>query len=104
MMTTQIVEPSSPYGSSEGQDMLSSLLHGMGLALVTTFYGVLFANLIFMPVAGKLKVLMDAEVLRNEMIIEGAIALKNTEATLLVKEKLLAFVSEKAQKNLELLR
>jgi len=104
MMTTLVVDSGSPYGGGEAQDMLGSLLNGMGLALVTTFYGVLFANLVFMPIAGKLKVLTDAEVLRNEMIIRGTIALKNMEPTLLIKEKLLAFVNEKTKQKLEALR
>ncbi len=104
MMTTQVVDSGNPYGGGEAQDMLGSLLNGMGLALVTTFYGVLFSNLVFMPIAGKLKVLTDAEVLRNEMIIEGTIALKDTEPTLLVKEKLLAFLNEKTKQKLESLR
>lgn len=104
MMTTQVVDTGSPYGGAEAQDMLGNLLNGMGLALVTTFYGVLFSNLVFMPIAGKLKVLTDAEVLRNEMIIHGVLALKNTEPTLLIKEKLLAFVNEKTKQKLESLR
>jgi len=104
MMTTQVVDTGSPYGGGESQDMLGGLLNGMGLALVTTFYGVLFSNLVFLPIAGKLKVLTDAEVMRNEMIIHGVIALKKSDATLLVKEKLLAFVNEKTKKKLESLR
>jgi len=104
MMTTQVADTGNPYGGSNGQDMLGGLLSGMGLALVTTFYGVMFSNLVFMPIAGKLKVLTDAEVLRNEMIIQGVIALKNSEATLLVKEKLLAYVNEKTKQKFESLR
>ncbi|MEA1989771.1 MAG: MotA/TolQ/ExbB proton channel family protein [Pseudomonadota bacterium] len=104
MMTTQVADTGSPYGGAETQDMLGSLLSGMGLALVTTFYGVMFSNLVFLPIAGKLKVLTDAEVLRNEMIIQGVIALKKSESTLLVKEQLLAFVNEKTKQKLESLR
>jgi len=103
MMTTQVVDTGSPYGG-EAQDALGSLLNGMGLALVTTFYGVLFANLVFMPIAGKLKVLTDAEVMRNEMIIQGVLSLKNTEPTMLIKEKLLAYVNDKTKDKLESLR
>jgi len=104
MMTTQVVDSGSPYGGAGSQDMLASLLNGMGLALVTTFYGVMFSNLVFLPIAGKLKVLTDAEVQRNEMIIQGVMALKRTESPLLVKEQLLAFVNEKTKQKLEALR
>ncbi len=103
MMTTQVTDTGNPYGA-EAQDMLGSLLSGMGLALVTTFYGVLFSNLVFLPIAGKLKVLTEAEVLRNEMIIQGVLALKRSESTLLVKEQLLAFVNEKTKQKLESLK
>jgi chemotaxis protein MotA len=105
MMTTQVGGgDASPYGTAQSNDMLGSLLSGMGLALVTTFYGVLFSNLVFMPIAGKLKVLSDAEVLRNEIIIHGVMALKKTESPLLIKEQLLAFVNEKTKLRLESLR
>lgn len=103
MMTTQVVDTGSPYGP-EGQDMLGALLNGMGLALITTFYGVLFSNLVFLPIAGKLKVLTDAEVMRNEMIIQGVVALKKSDATLLIKEQLLSFVNEKTKQKLDTLR
>lgn len=33
----------------------AELLGGMALALITTFYGVLLANLVFLPIGGKLK-------------------------------------------------
>lgn len=105
MMTTQVTGGGgSPYGGSESQDMLGSLLSGMGLALVTTFYGVLFSNFLFMPIAGKLKVLSEAEFLRNEIIIHGVLALKKSESTLLIKEQLLAFVNEKSKRKLEALK
>ncbi len=41
MMTTQVTGNGSPYDTGASQDMLGSLLNGMGLALVTTFYGAL---------------------------------------------------------------
>jgi chemotaxis protein MotA len=104
MMTTQVVDTGSPYGGADSQDMLASLLSGMGLALVTTFYGVMFSNRVFLPIAGKLKVLTDAEVLRNEMIIQGTLALKQTDSPLLVKEQLLVFVNKKTKTKLESLR
>lgn len=93
MMTSQIggVE-ATPY-STDSTNALSGLLTGMGLALVTTFYGVFFANFLFLPISGKLKILSDAEVLQNEMIIEAVIAIKQQESTLLVRERLLAYLN-----------
>jgi chemotaxis protein MotA len=86
-------------GGSE--DMLAGLLTGMGLALVTTFYGVLFSNLIFIPIAGKLKVLSEAESLKNEVVIRGILGLKRGQSPLLVMESMLSFVNEKTKEKLE---
>lgn len=86
-------------GGSE--DMLAGLLTGMGLALVTTFYGVLFSNLVFIPIAGKLKVLSEAESLKNEVIIRGILGLKRGQSPLLVMESMLSFVNEKTKEQLE---
>lgn len=100
MMTTQINADMYSLVASQSNDMLSGLLHGMGLALVTTFYGVLLANLLFLPIAGKLKVLGEQELLRNEMIIHAVVAMKAQESPLLIKEQLKSFVHEKTQQRL----
>lgn len=105
MMTTQANGGSlAYYAGIESQNMISGLLSGMGLALVTTFYGVLFANLIFLPVAGKLKVLSESEVITNEIIVHGVVAIKNSVPTLLMKDNLLTFVNEQTKQKLEAVR
>jgi chemotaxis protein MotA len=43
----------------------------MAVALLTTFYGAVLANLIFLPMAGKLKRLTEIESTTNGIIIEG---------------------------------
>lgn len=101
MMTNQIgVE--SVDSINQSQDMLGSLLAGMGLALVTTFYGVLIANLIFSPMAGKLRVLSDAEIAKNKMIIQGVMAIKKQMSTSFLREYLLANMSYKDKLSYEL--
>ena len=49
----------------------TALGQGMAVALITTFYGAMMANLFFMPVAEKLKSRTDDEVLRTQIVIEG---------------------------------
>lgn len=101
MMTSQIsTGDATVMASGESDQMLGSLLQGMGLALVTTFYGVLFANFLFIPAAGKLKVLSDAEALKNEILIFGVLALKKEQSPLMLKESLMAFVNEKNKQTL----
>ncbi|WFE68915.1 MotA/TolQ/ExbB proton channel family protein [Thiomicrospira sp. R3] len=97
MMTAHASSSSAMVDSA---NMLAGLMNGMGLALVTTFYGVLFANLLFVPIAGKLKVLSEAELLKNEVIIKGIQSLKHSHSPILVRESLLTFVNERTKEKL----
>jgi len=72
-----------------------SIGSGMAVALITTFYGALTANLIFLPLAGKLGIYSKAETTTMEMIVEGICAIANGENPTLVREKLQAFVSRR---------
>ena len=45
------------------------LLGGMGIALITTFYGVLFSNLLFLPMAGKLKRKSEEELMMKDIML-----------------------------------
>jgi len=54
----------------------STLGPGMAVALLTTFYGSILANLVFLPMAGKLKNYSSKEVLYKEVILEGILSIK----------------------------
>ena len=71
---------------------------GMATALITTFYGALAANLIFIPIAGKLKVKSSEEVFRKELTIEGVLSIQAGDNPRVVEQKLKAFLSP-AQRN-----
>lgn len=66
---------------------------GMAVALLTTFYGALAANLIFIPLAGKLGLYSKAEVTAMEMIVEGICSIARGENPTAVREKMQAFIS-----------
>ncbi len=68
------------------------LLGGMGMALLTTFYGLILANLVFVPIGGKLKRRSEEEIMLKEIMIEGIICLHNRDHPLVVREKLNTFV------------
>ena len=70
----------------------------MGLALVTTFYGVLLSNLVFGPLAGRLEILSAEEAMIKEMILVGIIAIAGGDAPLIVKEKMLIYLSRSERK------
>lgn len=101
MMTAQVGAENTDAVVGEGKNMLDSLLEGMGLALVTTFYGVFIANFIFIPVSGKLKVLSDAEVAKNEIIIQGVLGLKKNMSTLILRDAMLAHKNYQTKLTLE---
>ena len=67
---------------------------GMAVALLTTFYGALAANLVFIPLAGKLGIYSKAETTAMEMIVEGVCAIAQGENPTAVREKMQAFVSQ----------
>lgn len=66
---------------------------GMATALITTFYGAFAANLIFIPLAGKLGIYSKAEATAMEMITEGICAIAQGENPTAVREKMQAFIS-----------
>ncbi len=67
---------------------------GMAVALITTFYGALTANLIFIPLAGKLGLYSKAESTVMEMIVEGICAIARGDNPTAVREKIQLFVSQ----------
>lgn len=71
-----------------------SIGSGMAVALITTFYGALSANLIFLPLAGKLGLYSKAETTAMEMITEGICAIARGDNPTTVREKMQAFVSQ----------
>ena len=68
---------------------------GMATALITTFYGALLANLLFIPLAGKLETRSKIEVSVREMTIEGLAAISRGDNPTMVKDKLQAFIAPK---------
>ena len=60
----------------------------MAIALVSTFYGVSLSNLLFLPLAGRLKVSSYAEALHKEILIEGIISMASGELPFAVREKI----------------
>ena len=66
---------------------------GIAVAFVATIYGVGAANLFFLPVAAKLKSLIDRQMVRREMIREGLLALGNGENPKLIAARLSGYLA-----------
>ncbi len=75
----------------------SSIGNDMSTALVTTFYGTILANLIFAPMAKKLRIRNDEELLYKQIIIEGVLSIQAGDNPKYLEEKLLSYLSQKQQ-------
>lgn len=76
----------------QGLEDASSIGSGMATALITTFYGALIANLIFLPIAGKLKIRSDEEIIIKEMVIEGVLSIQSGDHPRNIRTKLLNYL------------
>ncbi|MFO7602442.1 MAG: flagellar motor protein [Gammaproteobacteria bacterium] len=70
----------------------SKLGSGIAVAFVATIYGVGLANLVFIPIANKLKNLVYLQSLSREMIVEGMVAIAEGENPRNIEVKLLGFL------------
>lgn len=70
----------------------STIGPAMAVALLTTFYGAILANILFLPIAGKLKNRSGAEVLVKELITEGIISIAKGENPRVIEQKLNAYL------------
>jgi len=70
----------------------SALGPSMALALITTFYGALLANLVFIPIAGKLELLSDEENFNKRIILDGLVAVQGGMNPRVLAEKLSSYI------------
>ncbi len=67
----------------------------MALALVCTFYGVIMANLVFLPMSDRLKVMSYEEIIEKERLVEAVLAMASGEPPVVVREKIFMLISLK---------
>lgn len=67
----------------------------MAVALVTTFYGSVMANLMFLPIAGKLKIRREDEAKYKQLIVEGISSIQVGDNPRVVEQKLHTYLSPK---------
>ena len=76
-------------------DKIDEVGKGIAVAFVATIYGVGFANLIFLPIAGKLRHLrIREEQIIREMTLEGVISILEGINPRMLEAKLLGFLGE----------
>ncbi len=76
------------------------LAKSIAVAFVATLYGVVFANLLYLPIGSKLTLRMKMERVTKEMVIDGVMAINDFESPIAIRERLnsyLKFNGKKAQ-------
>ena len=84
----------------KSMDDPSTIGPAMAVALITTFYGSVLANLVFLPIAGKLRARSKEETLVKEMIIEGVIALTKGDNPRIMEQKMMVYIAPN-ERNIE---
>ena len=82
----------------EGGADIAGLMGGMAVAMITTLYGVLLSQLIFLPIASKRFQLKETQVLLMEMIREGLLYLKRRELPETAAKDLVIYLPPKRRK------
>lgn len=70
---------------------------GMAVALLTTLYGAVIANMFCIPLAGKLEVRSQEEMMIREIMLAGLISLVEGQAPRAIEERLVAYLSPKSR-------
>ncbi|PRR70260.1 motility protein A [Neomoorella humiferrea] len=76
-------------------DKPEALGPSMALALITTFYGAIMAYMIFIPLAGKLGLRSEQEMMLHQMMLEGIIAIQSGVNPRILEERLRSFLPAK---------
>ena len=75
-------------------DNITEVGRGIAVAFVATIYGVALANLVFLPVAGKLKIRHREEQMAKEMVLEGVISILEGMNPRMMETKLRTFLAD----------
>jgi len=72
----------------------------MAVALLTTFYGAVMANILFIPMAGKLKARSSVEVLQKTVIAEGLDSILSGENPRIMEQRLHTYLAPKKRESI----
>ncbi len=74
---------------------------GMAVAILTTLYGAILANTLFLPMAKKLGLRSSQEAMNKKLIIQGVLSIAQGDHPAVVQEKLTAFLDPKTRAKIE---
>lgn len=76
----------------------SALGQGIAVAFVATIYGVGSANLVFLPIANKIKRKIHIQTETKQMIVDGAVAILTGLNPYIIEEKIRAYALKPGEK------
>jgi chemotaxis protein MotA len=82
-------------------DNIQEVGKGIAVAFVATIYGVGIANLLFIPLSGKMRLRIRDEYLRREMMLEGVISILEGMNPRMLEVKLTGFLDQAQRKPVE---
>jgi chemotaxis protein MotA len=82
----------------ENLDKPETLGHAIAAAFIATLWGVLSANVIFLPISARLKRISDLECAHMELVIEGVAAIQAGANPRVVSQRLASLLPPKADK------
>ena len=77
---------------------INAVGHGIAAAFVATIYGVAIANIVFLPLAGRIKLCVREMVQSREMILAGVLAIQAGMNPKLVRDRLAGYMHAPAAK------
>lgn len=83
----------------QSMDDPSSIGPAMAVALLTTFYGSFMANILFLPMAGKLRKRSSEEVMVKELVLNGILSIAKGDNPRILEQKLHSFVPPPMRKS-----
>lgn len=72
--------------------------HGLVVAFTATLYGVVFANLAFLPVSEKLNILSEKEATFRHMILAGILSIRDGESVAITESRMRSFMDARFEK------
>lgn len=81
-------------------DDSSNLASGMSVALITTFYGSLLANVLFGPIGNKLKAKHEEEMIAKSLIMEGILSIQAGENPKYIRDKLKSYLTTRERESI----
>jgi len=80
----------------EDPNAINALGANMATALITTLYGSVLANVVFIPIAGRLKLLHKKEIFCKTMVCNGLLSILNGDNPRVIKDFLVEQLSSRA--------